>query len=123
MDKRSRWSRILAVVGLVAMLVGVIDPLEGSVVILAGSALSAVGALLVATRYKKLLLWSLALVAVGVGALWWLSALGGLGAGSGRSNVWWLALAPYPAGWVMGVVGSILRLREGRKAPEKPDAQ
>jgi hypothetical protein len=123
MDKRSRWSRILVVVGLVAMLIGVIDPLEGSLVILAGVIVLTVGALLVATRYKKLILWSLALVAVGVGALWWLSALGGFGGTGGRSNWWALVLAPYPVGWVMGVIGGIQRLRERPKAPAKPDAQ
>ena len=126
MDKRNRWSRILVIAGLVVMLLGAIDPLEGSLVILPGSVLVTVGALLAGTRYKKLILWSLALVVVGVGALWWLSALGGVGdiGDGGRRSYWWaLVLAPFPVGWVMGIVGGILKLREGRKAPAKPDAQ
>ncbi len=45
MDKRSLWSRVLVIAGLVVMLVGAIDPLEGSLVILPGSILVAVGAL------------------------------------------------------------------------------
>ena len=61
MDKRKLWSRVLVVAGLAAMLVGAIDPLEGSLVILPGSVLVTVGALLFGTRYKKLILWSLAL--------------------------------------------------------------
>jgi len=123
MDKRNRWSRVLVIVGLIVMLLGAIDPLEGSFVILPGSVLVTVGALLGGTRYKKLILWSLALVAVGIGALWWLSAIGGFGDTSGRSNWWALVMAPYPVGWVMGIVGAILKLREWRKAPAKPEAQ
>ena len=60
---------------------------------------------------------------VGFGALWWLSALGGVGDlkdGGRRSNWWALVLAPFPVGWVMGIVGAILMLREGRKAPAAP---
>jgi hypothetical protein len=108
------------------MLLGAIDPLEGSLIILPGSVLLAVGALLAGTRYKKLILWSLALMVIGFGALWWLSALGGVGDiedGSRRSYWWALVLTPFPVGWVMGIVGAILKLREARKAPAKPDAQ
>lgn len=123
MDKRSRWSRILVIVGLVAMLVGLLDPLEGSVVILGGSIVLAVGALLIPTRFKKLIVWSLALVAVGIGAMWWLSALGGIGGTTGRSYWWGLVIVPYPVGWVMGMVGGLRRLREAFKASVKPDAQ
>ena len=125
MDKRNRWSRILVIAGLVVMLLGAIDPLEGSLVILPGSVLLTVGALLVATRYKKLILWSLALVVIGVGALWGWSAVGGFGdiGDGGRRSYWWaLTITPFPVGWVMGIVGAILMLREARKAPAKPDA-
>jgi hypothetical protein len=124
MDNRSRWACILVVIGLIFMLVGAIDPLEGSLVILPGSVMGTVGALLAGTRYKKLIVWSFALVVVGVTALWGLSAIGGFGDTSGRSNWWALVMAPYPVGWVMGIVGGILKLREARKAPAAPpDAQ
>jgi hypothetical protein len=124
MDKRSRWSRVLVVAGLIVMLAGVIDPLEGSLVILPGSVMGTVGAMLAGTRYKKLILWSFVLVVVGVGALWGLSALGGVGnlGDGGRRSYWWaLILAPYPVGWVMGIVGGILKLREARRAAAKPE--
>ena len=123
MDKRSRWACILVVIGLIFMLVGAIDPLEGSLVILPGSVMGTVGAMLAGTRYKKLIVWSFALVVVGVTALWGMSAIGGFGDKSGHSNWWALVMAPYPVGWVMGIVGAILRLREARIAPAKPEAQ
>jgi hypothetical protein len=125
MDKRKLWSRVLVAAGLVVMLLGAIDPLEGSLIILPGSVMGAVGAMLAGNRYKKLILWSFALVVVGIAALWGLSALGGVGdiGDGGRRSYWWaLVLAPYPVGWVMGIVGGILKLREGRKAPAKPEA-
>jgi apolipoprotein N-acyltransferase len=123
MNKNSRWSRILVIVGLVAMAIGAIDPLEGSLVILAGTGLVALGALIGNSRHRILLNWSFILVAVGVGALWGLSALGGFGGQSGRSNWWVLILLPYPVGWIMGLVGAIRRLREGSKRSVPSTAQ
>lgn len=107
-----RWSRILVVVGLVAILVGAIDPLEGSLLILPGTALLACGAWLGHSRHRRLLYWSFAAVAVGVGELWGLSAVGGLGGSTGRSMWWAILLLPYPVGWVMALVGAIRQLRE-----------
>ena len=75
-----RWSRILGIVGFLAMLIGAIDPLEGALVILPGIAMVTIGALLGHSRHGKFLTRSLVLVAVGVGALWALSAVGGFGA-------------------------------------------
>jgi hypothetical protein len=113
MNGTSLWSRILVIVGLVAMVIGALDPLEGSLVILAGIGLVALGALLGKSRHRILLYWSFVLVAVGVGALWGLSAFGGFGGNTGRSNWWGLVLLPYPVGWITGLVGAIRRLREG----------
>jgi len=55
MKGATRWSRILVIVGLVAMLIGAIDPLEGSLVILPGTGMVALGALLGNSRHRKLL--------------------------------------------------------------------
>ena len=118
---KSRWSRILVWAGLAAMLVGAIDPLEGSVVILAGIIMITVGGLLGGTRYKKLLIWSLVLVAAGIGTMVVMSYMGGLGDSTGRSMWWALVLVPYPVGWVMGLVGGIRTLREWSKTPAKPE--
>jgi hypothetical protein len=119
MNGASRWSRILVVAGLVAMAIGALDPLEGSLVILPGTGLIALGALLSNSRHRFLVSWSFLLVGAGVGAMWGLSAIGGFGGTSGRSNWWALVLVPYPVGWVMGLVGAVRILREGsgRSAP------
>lgn len=122
MNAPSRRSRIFFIAGLVCMIVGLIDPLEGSVIILLGIALVALGAFLDKNRYRRLLLWSFLLTAVGVGALWIFSALGGVQlpgdpSGIGLPMVWGLLLLPYPIGWVMAIVGVIQRLRE---SPERP---
>jgi hypothetical protein len=108
-----RLSRWLVMVGLGLMVIGVVDPLEGSVVILGGSLLVAVGALRSHTGYR-LPVTALILIAVGVGVLFGMSALGGVGGSSGRS-IWWLLLcAPYPVGWILGLIGAASKLRERR---------
>ena len=116
MPTRWRWSRILVVVGLVAIPVGAADPLEGSLVILPGTGLLALAAWLGNSRHRRLLYWSCALVATGVGAMWGMSAVGGLGGSTGRSMWWAVLLLPYPAGWIMALVGAIRRLREAPDA-------
>lgn len=117
MSLKGQWPRTLVAVGLVAMIVGAVDPLEGSVLILPGIALVAIGARLGHSRHQALIDSSLALVAVGVGALWGLSAVGGFGGSTGRSNWWGLLLLPYPIGWVMGLVGAAKRMRESPRLP------
>ena len=81
MNARTLWSRILKVVGGIAMLVGTLDPLEGSVAILAGSALVALGMYLGGKERRTVLYWTwvFILIAVGVGAMFALSAVGGIG--------------------------------------------
>jgi len=107
MKTPSQWPSILVFAGLLAMLLGAIDPLEGSVVILPGSGVVALGAFLGQDRHRKLLGWASILVAVGVGAMFALSAEGGLGGTTGRPMWWGLAMLPYPVGWVMGLVGTL----------------
>jgi hypothetical protein len=110
-------SRTLVITGLVLMLAGALDPLEGSVVILAGSALAAAGAFFVKSRRYRLQVTAFVLIAIGVAALFGLSALGGVGGNTGRS-IWWLTICvSYPVGWVIGLVGAVLLLREARYAP------
>lgn len=123
MNGQSRWSRILVVVGLIAMLIGAVDPLEGSLVILLGTGMVALGAVLGQSRHRRLLSWSLVLVAVGVGAMWGLSAFGGIGGESGHSIWWGLLVVPYPVGWILGVIGAVRRLREASTTSVPADMQ
>lgn len=111
------WGRILVAVGLVGMLIGVVDPLEGSFVILPATVLAAAGAALGKSRWRKLLYWSVALVAFGVVAMVVLSCLGGIGGHSGRSLGWGVFMLPYPVGWLTGLVGTVLALIEFYKHP------
>ena len=96
-----RWSNLVSLVGGVSLVVGSFDPLEGSVLILPGSALLALGSYL-APRDRRIVayrMFSFILVALGVGALFWLSANGGVGGNSGRSAWWALLILPYLVGW------------------------
>jgi hypothetical protein len=112
MNARTLWSRILIAVGGLAMLVGTLDPLEGSLLILPGSALVALGVFLGGKARPTVLYWVCAflLIAVGVAALFGLSAVGGIGGKSGRSMWWGVLLLPYPAGWLMALAGAVVAL-------------
>jgi hypothetical protein len=112
MNASTMWSRVLVIIGVVGMLIGAVDPLEGSVVILVSAGLVALGAYLAKSRHRGLLLWAFALVAAGVAALFVLSWFGGVGGPGGHSKWWAVVLLPYPAGWVMGLVGAVLALVE-----------
>lgn len=111
MDARNLGSRILIVVGGIAMPVGALDPLEGSLVILTGTGLVALGTFLGGHGGRRLRiywLWVFILVAVGVLGMIVLSARGGIGGTSGNSMWWGVLIVPYPVGWIMGI-GSLMR--------------
>ncbi len=112
MNARERWPRVLVVVGSIAMLVGALDPLEGAVVILAGCGLVALGTLFGQAGRRLFFHWILifSLIAAGVGAMFVLSAFGGIGGSSGHSMWWGVLILPYPVGWVMGMVSLWRRL-------------
>jgi len=99
--------RVLVVLGDLGMLVGAIDPMEGSAVILPGCGLVALGTYLERGERRLITYRVLVfiLVAVGVGALWALSSLGGFGGGSGHSMWWGMLILPYLIGWSMGIWG------------------
>lgn len=99
------------------MFFGAIDPLEGSVVILAGSALVLLGMFLGQEQHRVLLYWSAAfvLIALGVAAMFALSAIGGIGGATGHSLWWGVLVLPYPVGWVMGVMNLLFRLVQGAR--------
>jgi hypothetical protein len=103
------WSRILLTLSGIAMLLGTLDPLEGSLLILPGSAMAVLGMFLAGKNRRTLLYWAWAfiLITVGVGAMFALSAVGGIGGKSGHSMWWGLLILPYPAGWLMALAGAI----------------
>ena len=107
MNTRQLWSRILIVVGSIAMLVGAIDPMEGSIIILPGSGLVALGTFLGQSERRLITyrVWVFILVAIGVGAMWGLTWVGGFGGHSGRSMWWGALILPYLIGWSMGIWG------------------
>jgi hypothetical protein len=108
MDTRDRWPRILCILGLIAMLTGCLDPLEGSVIILPGSGMVAAGAFMGASRRRKLAYWAFGATAVGVGILFGLSSLGGVGGETGRSMWWLLVVLPYPVGVILALISGLL---------------
>lgn len=115
MDKRTRWARILVIVGLALMAIGLIDPLEGSMIILPGIAVVAVAAFLGKAQRRKLLLGAFGLAAAGIAAMWILSSKGGFGGTTGLS-VWWAStMLPYPVGWFIALVAGIRTVGEFNK--------
>ncbi len=112
MKTQKPWSRILVIAGGIAMLAGALDPLEGSVVILVGSGLVTLGTFLGNPERSLLVywIWIFVLIAIGVGAMFALSAMGGFGGTSGRSRWWGVPILPYPVGWIMGMVSLSARL-------------
>jgi hypothetical protein len=103
---------MLKIAGGIAMLLGTIDPLEGSPLILLGSGVVALGMWLGQHEGNTLLYWAWAfiLIAVGVGAMFALSAIGGIGGKSGHSMWWGVLILPYPAGWLMALAGGVAGL-------------
>ena len=115
MKARTLLPRVLFPLGIACILVGSLDPLEGSLLILPGVAMLALEADLTGSRQRMLLTWALVLVACGVAALWGVSEFGGIRFGDeGRGlPAWWgLFLLPYPAGWLLAVIGAFRGVTE-----------
>jgi purine-cytosine permease-like protein len=118
MNPRTLWARILVTLGGIAMVLGTVDPLEGSLLILPGSGLIALGTFVGKSQHSviRYWLWVFGLIAVGVAAMFVISAFGGIGGKSGRSLWWGIFILPYPAGWLMALVGGITGLVRFLKA-------
>jgi hypothetical protein len=98
---------MIVIVGYIGMLIGAIDPMEGSLLILPGSGLVVLGIFIGHAGHNQISYrsWVFALIAVGVSALWGLSAVGGFGGDSELSGWWGVLILPYLIGWSMGIWG------------------
>jgi hypothetical protein len=107
MHSDNLWSRILVITGGIAMLVGVIDPIRGSLIILPASLLFALGTFTVHSdrRWSGYRIGVIILIAIGVGAMWELTRVGGDGGNLERSLWWGILTLPYLLGWSMGIWG------------------
>jgi hypothetical protein len=119
MNFRKQLARVLIWVGLAAMVLGAVDPLEGSyLLILPGSVLAALAAFLAQAEHRHWIYAGFLLVGVGVGALFFLSNLGGVGGQTERSYGWMILVIPYPIGWLLDLIAIIKTRKEYRLTPQ-----
>lgn len=104
----TRW---LPVAALALTLLAVLDPLEGFPIVLIGGVLTVMAALQAQGFKLRLAATGLVLAVLGCAAMVFLSTMGGVGGGTGRSVWWLLVVAPYPAGVILFVVADLLILR------------
>lgn len=106
--QKDKITRILYIIGVIALVIGAIDPLEGSVIIAGGSAILAVTTAIQKDPHRKIFLWCFIAIAIGVAYLFYISSKGGFG-GEGRS--WWygVPVLPYPMGWLITVILLVFR--------------
>ena len=115
MVKKAKWTRVIYIVGVVALIIGAIDPLEGSVLIIAGSALLALSTYVTSDRHSKIFTISLIMIVIGVSFLFYFSSIGGFGGTSTLSWWWGLLILPFPIGWITIIVVLIRRAIENKK--------
>ena len=115
MKDKSKWTRIIYIIGVVAIIIGALDPLEGSVLIIVGSALLASSAYITSDRHSKIFTVSLIMIVIGVAFLFYFSSLGGFGGTSTLSWWWGLFILPFPIGWLTIIIVLIKREIENKK--------
>jgi hypothetical protein len=120
MKNKPKWTRIVYIIGVIALIIGAIDPLEGSVVIAAGSVLAALTTYVTHDRHWKLFMLSFIMIATGVYFLFYLSSLGGFGGSSTLSWWWGILILPYPIGWLIVVILLIIRIAKRKKLFHTP---
>ena len=115
MKEKPKWTRIIYIIGIIALIIGLVDPLEGSIVIAGGSILLALSTFVTRDRHRKIFLLSMILIVNGVGSLFYLSSLGGFGDEAEISWWWRVIILPYPLGWLTAVILLIVRAIKGLK--------
>jgi hypothetical protein len=119
MKEENKWTRVIYIIGIVALIIGAIDPMEGSVVIAVGSAMIAFSTYLVKDRHRMIFIFSFFLILVGIFFLFYLSSLGGFGGDSDLSWWWGILILPYPIGWFASVIVLITRIFNKPKIEDK----
>jgi len=109
LKEKTKWTRVVYLIGVVALIIGILDPLEGSVLITVGSALVALTTYLRHDRHWKIFLASFIMILFGVFFLFYLSSLGGFGGESKLSWWWGLLILPYPIAWLLSIIMLIIR--------------
>jgi hypothetical protein len=110
MKVNNNWTRVVYILGLIALCICAIDPMEGSVGILIGSILVALSSFLAKDRHWKIFMYSALAIIVGVFFLWLFSWFGGIGEKSQYSSWWIITMLPYPAGWLTIITVLIIRI-------------
>jgi hypothetical protein len=110
MKEKTKLSRIIFIIGVIALIVGAIDPLEGSVLLVAGCALITLSMYMTRDPHWKIFASCLALIGIGVFFLFYFSSLGGFGGTSSLSWWWGTLILPYPIGWLIAIVTLIVRV-------------
>lgn len=119
MKEKTKWTRVIYIIGVIAFVIGTIDPLEGSVLIILGSTLIALSAYYTKARHWKTFVAALLLIIFGVFFMFYFSSLGGFGGKSTLSWWWGTLILPYPIGWLITVVLLISRLVKKNKLPSE----
>ena len=124
MVEKAKWTRVIYIVGVVALIIGAIDPLEGSLLIMVGSALLALSAYVNNDRHSKIFTIALIMIVIGVFFMFYFSSIGGFGGTSTLSWWWGLLILPFPIGWITIIVVLIRRAIANKKRKlisKKPD--
>lgn len=115
MKEKTKWMRVIYIIGVTAFVIGTIDPLEGSIAIALGSALIVLSTYFTKDRHWKTFMAALILIVFGVLFMFYFSSLGGFGGKSIVSWWWGTLILPYPIGWLMTVVLLISRIVKKKK--------
>ncbi len=107
MREKVKWTRVIIIIGVIALIIGAIDPMEGSIVIAVGCIFTSLATFLTHDRHHKIFLAAAIMILVGVFSLWYVSSLGGF---DPKREWWWdVLILSYPIGWLISIIILIIR--------------